>query len=399
MPNETELEHHKRLVEGKLVDKTLADVDYAELSEYVYGQPYSSESTRKMLYGSLRTLQMLDDEAVASVSDSSLLAELERKTLELQKERQRFSDQRREYNKLVAKDGRLEHLEDRLVDAAEHLSETIGPMFAGRDPLLMTDSDTEAVLVLCDWHYGMVADNIWNSYNTEICKERIAQIVAKAKQRLMSHRCSKLHVVMLGDACHGIIHTSARVASSELACDQLMQVSELLAQTIDALSSCVEETVVYCTYGNHGRSVAKKEDSIHRDNMERIIPWWLQQRFQGRQDVLIQPERDDEFIFLDVAGHGICASHGDLDSVKSSTRLLPMVFQKVHGVDIECVLLADKHHRESFEELGVDSMICGALCGADDYANGKRLYSTPEQLMLIVTEADGVDAEYHLRCR
>ena len=37
-PDETQLDYHKRLVYGKLVDKTLGDLDYSELSDYAYGQ-------------------------------------------------------------------------------------------------------------------------------------------------------------------------------------------------------------------------------------------------------------------------------------------------------------------------------------------------------------------------
>ena len=60
MQNESQLDYHKRLVYGKLVDKTLADMDYTELAELVYGQPYSSDVARRMLYGSRRTLELMD---------------------------------------------------------------------------------------------------------------------------------------------------------------------------------------------------------------------------------------------------------------------------------------------------------------------------------------------------
>ena len=60
---ETDLQFHKRLIYGKLVDKTLADNDYSELSELAYGQPYSSDVARRMMYGSCRTLQLLDGQA------------------------------------------------------------------------------------------------------------------------------------------------------------------------------------------------------------------------------------------------------------------------------------------------------------------------------------------------
>ena len=132
--------------------------------------------------------------------------------------------------------------------------------------------------------------------------------------------------------------------------------------------------------------------------MERLIPWWIELRLASCENVSVVPDDGSEFLFMNVCGHDICASHGDLDSVRTSPRLLPTLFQKVYGKDVEYILIGDKHHRESFSEMGVTAMICGSLCGTDDYANEKRLYSNPEQLLLIVNERDGVDAEYRLKC-
>lgn len=60
LPGETDFEHHKRLVFGKLVNKTLSDVDYEELAQHVYGRDYSSDVARRMMYGSKFTLELLD---------------------------------------------------------------------------------------------------------------------------------------------------------------------------------------------------------------------------------------------------------------------------------------------------------------------------------------------------
>lgn len=399
MEQESKFEHHKRLVYGKLKDKTLADVDYTELAEFVYGQPYSSDVARRMLYGSRRTLDLLEEEGIKSVSDKDILDDIDKKMLELRKERQKFYDQRREYNKLVSIEGRQEHLYDSLIDAAYNLSDTVGSLFDRTEPVILNPTNNEAVLVFSDWHYGMKAQNVFNTYNTDICKERVANIVRLAAKKLLLHQCSKLHIVVLGDLYHGAIHTSARVASEELVCDQIMQVSEILAQSIVELSQYTTEVCVYMTYGNHARTVQNKNDSIHRDNMERLIPWWLKERLSnlGADNVVIMPESDSEFLFINAAGHDICASHGDLDGAKSSPRLLSTLFQKTYKKDIEYILLGDKHHHESFEELGITSQICGSLCGSDDYANGKRLFSLPSQFMLIVDAEDGIDAEYKLR--
>lgn len=398
-PDESEFAYHRRLVYGKLCDHTLADFDYSELSRYVYGEELAPDSVRKLMYGSKRTLELFDRDRTGN-SSSSVLKEITDQTRVLKKEAQKYFDQRREYNKLLALEGRREHLEEALVTAANRLSESIGRAVCDIDVHDIAQGvirENEAILVLSDWHYGMIADNVFNTYNTETCIARVNYVVAETVKRVMLHKCSTLHVVVLGDLLHGGINSSARVASEELVADQLMQVSEILAQAIEYLSKFVENTYVYTTYGNHARTIQNKKDSIHRDNMERIVRWWLQQRLKCHENIYITDESEHEFILVNVCGHNFCACHGDLDSVKTSPRLLATLFQKKYGVDIEYVLLGDKHHRESFDEVGVTAMICGSLCGTDDYANSKRLYSNPEQLLLIVTRDCGVDAEYRIK--
>jgi hypothetical protein len=396
---ESPLDHHRRLVYGKLVDKTLADYDYTELSRYVYGKEYSPDVARRCMYGSRYTLELLDSLSMETIPDPELVESIEEQMRELRKERQRFYDQRREYNKLLSVEGRQEHLYESLIKAADELGETVGNIYANDYPADLTFDEDEAVLVLSDWHYGMKVENIYNKFNIEICKKRVKNVVNSASQRLLLHNIRKLHVIVLGDLYHGGIHCSVRVASEELVCDQLMQVSEVLAQSIQELSHYVEETVVYTTYGNHCRTIQNKKDNIHRDNMERIIPWWLRQRFKNDDNIIVAPEPETEFIFAKVAGHDICAVHGDLDKIsRGSAAMLSTLFQKKLGKNIEYILLGDKHHRESLEELGITTSICGALCGSDDYASDKRLFSTPSQLMLIVNPQYGVDAEYRLKC-
>ena len=350
------------------------------------------------MYGSRKTLELMDSEQVSGVSDRGLLAEIEMKRAELQQERQRFFDQRREFNKLMSAEGRKEHIYESLAIAANNLMDSIGIAFSDSYYSKEESGDNEAVLFFSDWHYGMKTKNVFNQYNTEICKQRVSHTVDSAISRIKLHGCRKLHIVVLGDLVHGSIHTSARVASEELACEQLMQASEILAQAILKLSQYVEDTCVYTTYGNHARTIQNKHDSIHRDNMERIVPWWLTQRLQMYDNITVMSESENEFLFVNACGHDICAAHGDLDSVRCAPRLLTTVFQKKYGKNIEYIVLGDKHHRESFNELGVTATICGSLCGTDDYANDKRLYSHPEQLLLIVDPSYGVDAEYRLKC-
>lgn len=401
--NESSYDYHRRIVYGKLVDKTLADADYSELAEALYGQPYAPDVARRMVYGSRKTLDAIAEDVKRGIKDTSVISELDGKIVELQKERQKFYDQRREHSKLVSAEAREEHLQEALIAAANGLNNTVGCMYdeVQIEPLITCDTEagTEAVLVFSDWHFGLRTSNVFNEYNTEVCRQRVKHVVDMTVERIKRHRCRTLHIVVLGDLCHGAIHNSARVASEELVCDQLMQASEILAQSVEYLSQFVHKTVVYATYGNHARTVQNKNDSIHRDNMERLVPWWLKQRLSRYDDIFVMDDTGSEFIFVNACGYELCAAHGDNDSVRTSPRLLTTLFHKQFNRDVDYIVLGDKHHRESFDELGVSAMLCGALCGTDDYANDKRLYSTPSQLLLIFDPNVGLDAEYRIKCK
>lgn len=339
----------------------------------------------------------MDADRKSGITDGSILGEMDEKIAELRKAERKFYDQRREFTKILTEEGRKEHLFDLLVPAAEKLNKTVGNLYEEHELFQHNAGEDEAVLIFTDWHYGLKTENIFNTYNTDICKSRVRRVVNEAAKRIALHNCRKLHIVVLGDLMHGAIHVSARVASEELVCDQLMQVAEILAQSIIELSNYVDETEVYMTYGNHGRTVQNKNDSIHRDNMERLIPWWLKQRFAYSPTITVSDESKNEFVFINAAGHDICATHGDLDSVTASPRLIPALAKRT-GKSVEYVIHGDKHHTEVREELGVTARVCSSLCGTDDFANGKRLYSTPSQFLLIVNPLYGPDAEYNLKC-
>lgn len=40
-------------------------------------------------------------------------------------------------------------------------------------------SSRDAILCISDWHYGIEVENALNSYNPEICRERVTKLVVK----------------------------------------------------------------------------------------------------------------------------------------------------------------------------------------------------------------------------
>lgn len=327
-------------------------------------------------------------------SNDEYLKEIQKQKDELYKAKRKLADQRREYNKLLTSDARNEHLIENLINAAQRLNAQY-PL--GFQKFNFETSNKEAVLSIADIHYGMVTDNIWNKYNTKIAKDRLKQLVEKCIPKLMLHKIKTLHVLILGDVANGAIHSSCRVAAEENTNEQLMHISEILAEVINELSLCVEKTLVYSTYGNHMRTIQNKHDSVHSDNMETIIPWWLKQRFQSKCDIQVIDSEFREFIKLNVLGKNIVATHGDLDTFKSFGVMVNTLFSKLYGETIDYTISADKHHLEEFEQFGIESTLVRSLCGSDNYANDKRLYSFAGQTLMIFNDLDGKECTYNIK--
>lgn len=327
-------------------------------------------------------------------TDDEYLKKIQAEKDELYKVKKQFQDQRREYNKLLASDARAEHLTEKLIEAAENLNKN---KFLSANQNLSITSNNEAVLVLTDWHFGMVTDNIWNKYNTEICVERVNTLFQKASIYLRQHNIKTLHIILLGDFIHGAIHTSARVASEEDTCDQLMKVSEILAELINGLSQSVNNVYVYSTYGNHARTVQDKNDSIHSDNMEKVIPWWINQRLSQNEKVYVLDNNINEFISFNVLDHDVVAVHGDLERFGKLGVDMHTLFGRRYGLDVEYVFSGDKHHSETIDSYGIDNVMVSSLCGTDDYANNKRLYANPAQTLCIFNKEDGKICTYNIK--
>jgi hypothetical protein len=214
---------------------------------------------------------------------------------------------------------------------------------------------------------------------------------------IKQHGIRTLNIALLGDLINGSIHVSSRVAAEENTCEQLMHVSELLANFINEISTYVDEVNVYSTYGNHARTIQNKDDSLHADNLERIIPWWIRQRLKDNKKVRVIDSDYYEFIYMQICGYNIVCAHGDLDRFRDFGVTVNTLFTKKYGKTIDYTFTGDKHHLEDFEQFGIESALVGSLCGADEYANNKRLYSNPMQTLCVFTPEYGKLCIYNIR--
>lgn len=386
--DETQLQYHKRLVYGKLVDKTLSDIDYSELAELAYGQSYSSDVARRMFYGSRRTLQLMDDEQISDIADNNLLSELDTKMIELRKERQKFYDQRNAFNKIVRERSRQEELNEILIDAVKN-----GDLpRLNYEPAYIEQSTNDLLVSLNDIHYGIDINNAWNTYNPDICRDMMRKYLDRILFIAQTHHSENCIVYNCGDSISGKIHLTIQITNKENVVEQIKGVSELIAEFLAELSSHFNSVKYVSVSGNHSR-LDTKENSPYDERMDDLIEWYLAARLQDFENIQIDTQsRVDATMFItDIRGKTYLGVHGDFDGSATKIAALQAMAQK----PLYAVLSGHKHHNMCDEVQGVKTVMAGSFLGVDDFCIQKRIFGKPEQ-MVCVCDNTGIICHYDI---
>lgn len=385
-PNETELAYHKRLIFGKLVDGTLADEDYSELAPYVYGKDYSSDVARRMMYGSRRTLELLDANAVSQITSDAILSELDAKIIESRKERQKVFDQRNALSKVIRERSRQEELNEILCEAIQ----------SGNLPRLnyqrteIEPSDNDLLVSLNDIHYGANVQNYWNTYNSDICRDMMCRYLDKIISIGETHGSENCIVWANGDEISGNIHQSIAITNKENVIEQIKGVSELIAEFLAELSKHFRQVTYVSVAGNHSRIDPNKDKALMSERLDDLVEWYLAARLQNFDNVVVGGEKVDCTMYLiDVRGKTYCGVHGDFDGSATKIQALQTMAQK----PLYAVLSGHLHHNKIDDVQGVKTIMAGSFLGMDDYCVQKRIYGCAEQ-MVCVCDGNGVRCSY-----
>lgn len=389
--NESVMAHHRRLVEGKLVDKSLSDIDYTELSLYLYGQGYSSDVARRMMYGSLKTLQAMDADKAEAVKYGED-KELDAKMVELTKERQKFYDQRSAYNRVLRERARAEEINDIITRVVK----TSGlPELPPPTTRVNHKSGCDLLVSLNDIHYGMEVDNYWGKYNSEICADMMRKYLTEIFSIANTHNAENCIVWANGDFISGAIHDQIRAANRENVIEQVMGVSELIAEFLAELSANFTEVRFVSVSGNHSR-IGDKDKALLGERLDDLIEWYLKARLEKFSNIVVgYGEKIDTTMYaIDVRGKTYIGVHGDFDRSPNKAHILQAMAER----SVYAVLTGHLHYNSHDYENGIRIFMAGSFLGIDDYCISRRLYSKPEQ-MVCVCDDTGVRCIYDVPLR
>jgi len=311
--------------------------------------------------------------------------------LNLEKEKVKVRDQKRELRKMVTELSRYEYLQEVIRESANEVKNS--KPFEWKLINRIT-SNKEGILLISDWHSNLEIDNYLNTFNQEEFKRRINRLVEKTIEHGKFHNIKTLHVMNLNDMISGTIHVNARVESNEDNISQIMFVSEIISEMMIRFSNEFEQVNLYNVTDNHSRISDKKDESIDKENLSRIIPWYVETRVSDYKNIkVLENILDDGIASFEVCGHLCLGSHGDKDQITNATNNLPLMFKMLP----EYIFLSHFHHLQSDEIHSCEVIVNPSLAGVDSYSFGKRKSSKPAQMFMIFNEEEGRECSYSIR--
>lgn len=338
------------------------------------------------MYGMKAVIDAIEAEREQSY-DYDLITEIDAKKTELQKEKQKYFDQRAAFNKIVRERSRQEELNDILTESIRN----------GDLPALnyvenvIESSDNDLLVSLNDLHYGIDVDNYWNKYNTEICAEMLRRYLDSIFRIQKTHGSENCIVWANGDMISGNIHYTIAIQNKENVVEQIKGVSELIAEFLAELSKHFKNVTYVSVAGNHSRVSPNKDTALKDERLDDLVEWYLKARLDNFDNITIGggDKIDETMYVIEVRGKNYCGVHGDYDGSAAKISTL----QTFVGRQLYAVLSGHLHHNAIDEVHGVKTIMAGSFVGMDDYCIQKRIYGKPEQLVLVCDES-GVVCSY-----
>ena len=384
------MDYHKRLIYGKLIDKTLADADYSEIAEKVYGKSYASDVARRMLYGSRDTLILMENEHY-SPSDKSQLSEINARIRELEKEKVKFRDERNEYNKLIRQEARKESYMEQIVRAIYDAADKSRLDYDYVAPEITSDSSM--IISLTDLHAGIEIHNTWNEYNGDILRDRMNHYLDRVIEIQQRHNVSDAYVV-ISEALSGLIHPNLRIQNNQDLIEQFLMAVNYIADFLVVIGRHFAHVNVYVAPGNHSRISPKKEESLTHENMDNLIIPFLSAKLQNFRNIhFFENEIEQSMALFNVRGLNVCAVHGDKDSFNT----IASTISKFLNVHVDLCLLGHRHTNAMKTDGDIKVVQSGCLSGADEYALNARYRNRPEQAVCIISDSEGLDCIYDVK--
>lgn len=387
---ESQIEYVKRIVYGKLIDKTIDD-DYTILAPLVFGKEYSSDVARRMFYGARDILKLIDVDKINNVKDNDIIKQIEEKTLELEKERKKLQATKIEYNRNIRKDSRFELFYENVRDSKDRL-----PLPNFNEILLNDYCDGQYLLSIADIHYGATFESENNSYSREEVKRRFEVLLYKTRQIIKKNEISTINIIELADTVQGLLRISDITLNDIPVVDSVVEVSRLISTFLNELSKDVNIIYRHTMASNHtqNRYLGTKASEMPSEDMEHIIGNYIKDLVSNNPRIEVVLSENDYSSF-ELCGQEILCLHGhQVKSIKNAIKDYSMLHKKFYDI----CLLAHFHAGQSMSvgELNgnTEVVVCSGFVGSDPYSDSLKMGSKGMCKLFKIEENLGITETY-----
>lgn len=381
---ETDYEYCFRLSYAKVREGL--DIDWQEIVN-LCNLNWSADHCRKTMIGAIRHQDYIDTKTREQLTNEQYTKLLE-KELELRKEKVKLTDLKTQVNKQIRELARKESLSELLEDKLKQLD--MQPKMINDSYKQRVTSNRDMVCLISDIHYGIKTTNAISPYDSDVCKQKMDYLINKTIAFSLENDVDKLYLMILGDEISGLIHNTTRLEQREDVISQVIEVSELLYESIVKLAKNLPFVIVGLAQGNHSRVMADKKDSLEQENFTRLIKEFLKLRLANISNVLLLENKFDESIIeLNIRGYNVIGLHGQNDSLGKVSKLTEMFDKK-----IDYVCFGHWHNSKEFENNKTEVIVNGCFSG-DDYSKRLRFYNKPIQKLLLFDDT-GKIATYNI---
>ena len=347
----------------------------ADILNTILGANYSESCYRKKFQSFSKMLEANQDKFVSSDFQAEELKQLRR---ELAKEKQKLSDERVEYNRLIRNEARKESY----VDMVRRVISEDTPPINVQVHYTLYNSDVDLLCHLTDIHTGIEIDNWKNKFNEHVLKQRIEKYTSDILDVRGFHQAENLYLV-IGELVSGIIHNNLRLQNNMDLIEQFKYICELISGMLVRLANNFNNVYVYTTPGNHSRISPKKEDALDGENLDLIAPFYLKARLQNLENVHICDNNiEPEIAMFSIRGKKVFSSHGHKDSPSNVVQNFTMMF----GIKPDIVLLGHRHTNGLTTVYDTKVIESGCISGQDQFATSMRKANRPEQTISVISE-------------
>ena len=301
-------------------------------------------------------------------------AELEKKLIEIKKERIKLQTLNAERNKLDRAEARKELYYEQVADAISTLEPPIFNDWDSEIAKIEDDIKEEYLLTIADIHSGSTFKTDYNEYSPKIMIERFEELTQKTINFIKKHNCKTFHVVGLGDFIQGCIHMNDLKINDSTVVKATVQVSQAMAEFLNKISEYSHINYYHVISSNHSqmRYLGTKASELMGEDMEYIIGHYIKDVLKDNNNIHVYVDEEaHDYKNLDIMGYNIVAAHGH--QFKNLDNIINNLSSKL-GISVDYLIIGHQHNHKVLT--GNDSytfdtevLVSPSFIGSDPFAD------------------------------